>query len=107
MKLTLLATLSGASLAGSPLAAAPNSDPYVFSWLTAHSGKYARIYTNNALKLSGTSLTTRGNGSQTQSSPASAAPASQQVALPPPCHPSCLEKFLKPRLFDPGDFTIP
>ncbi len=45
-------------------------DPYVTSWLTTYSGKYARIYTNNAMKASGTSLTTWSNGSQNQSTPA-------------------------------------
>ena len=34
------------------------ADPYVDSWLTAHTSKYARIYTNDAMKASGTALTT-------------------------------------------------
>lgn len=37
------------------------------SWFTAYSGKYARIYTNDAMKSAGTTLTNWGNGSQTQS----------------------------------------
>ena len=45
-------------------------DPYTSSWFTAYSGKYARVYTNNAMKLAGTALTTWSNGSQNQSSPA-------------------------------------
>lgn len=46
------------------------ADPYVDSWFTNYSGKYARIYTNNVMKTNGTALTTWSNGSQTQSSPA-------------------------------------
>ena len=46
------------------------ADPYVDSWLTAYSGQYARIYTNNTMKLAGNALTTWSNGTQTQSSPA-------------------------------------
>ena len=46
------------------------ADPYVDSWLTTYSSKYARIYTNDAMKASGTALTTWNNGSQNQSSPA-------------------------------------
>lgn len=46
------------------------ADPYVDSWLTTYTSKYARIYTNNAMQASGTALTAWSNGSQTQSSPA-------------------------------------
>ncbi len=46
------------------------ADPYVDSWLTTYTSKYARIYTNDAMKASGTALTTWNNGSQNQSSPA-------------------------------------
>ena len=46
------------------------ADPYVDSWLTTYSSKYARIYTNDAMKTSGTALTTWNNGTQNQSSPA-------------------------------------
>lgn len=46
------------------------ADPYVDSWLTTYTSKYARIYTNNAQKTAGTALTTWNNGSQNQSSPA-------------------------------------
>jgi hypothetical protein len=49
---------------------APAADPRTNSWFTACSGIYARIYTNNAMKTAGTTLTTWSNGSQTQSSPA-------------------------------------
>jgi hypothetical protein len=45
-------------------------DPRTNSWFTAYSGKYARIYTNNAMKTAGTTLTTWSNGSETQSAPA-------------------------------------
>ena len=51
-------------------ASASAADPYVDSWLTTYSGKYARIYTNNAMQASGTALATWSNGTQTQSSPA-------------------------------------
>ena len=33
--------------------AARAADPYVDSWLTTYSSKYARIYTNDAMKTSG------------------------------------------------------
>jgi hypothetical protein len=45
-------------------------DPRTNCWLTAYAGQYARIYTNNAMKTAGTTLTTWSNGSQTQSLPA-------------------------------------
>jgi hypothetical protein len=45
-------------------------DPYTNSWFTTYSGRYARIYTNNAMKTAGTTLTTWSNGSQTQPAPA-------------------------------------
>ena len=46
------------------------ADPYVASWFTDNSGKYARIYTTDANKAAGTAVTTWSNGSQTQSLPA-------------------------------------
>ena len=49
--------------------AAAALNPYRDSWQTNHSGRYARIYTNNAMKAAGTTLTTWSNGTQTQSSP--------------------------------------
>lgn len=45
-------------------------DPRTNCWFTTYSGKYARIYTNDAMLASGTTLTTWSNGSQTQSQPA-------------------------------------
>ena len=69
----LQAGLFLAQLAGAGAAAAANTDPanpYVSSWLTSYSGRYARIYTNNAMKAAGTTLTTWSNGTQTQSLPA-------------------------------------
>lgn len=45
-------------------------DPRTNSWFTANAGKYARIYTTDANKSSGTSVTTWSNGTQTQSAPA-------------------------------------
>jgi len=55
-----------------PLAQIPASgvDPRTNSWLTTYSGQYARIFTNNTMKTTGTTLTTWSNGSQTQSAPA-------------------------------------
>ena len=45
-------------------------DPRTNCWFTTYSGQYARIYTNDAMKAAGTTLTTWGNGSETQSPPA-------------------------------------
>jgi hypothetical protein len=45
-------------------------DPRTNSWFTGYTSKYARIYTNNTMKASGTALATWSNGTQTQSSPA-------------------------------------
>ena len=42
----------------------------ITSWFTTYSGQYARIYTNDAAKTAGNSVTTWSNGTQTQSSPA-------------------------------------
>lgn len=67
-KLTFAPTFLGICLA---LAAdAQAGDPRTNCWFTTYSGQYARIYTNNAMKTTGTALTTWSNGSQTQSSPA-------------------------------------
>ncbi len=46
------------------------ADPRVDSWFTANSGKYARVYTNEAAKTAGNTVTTWGNGSQNQTLPA-------------------------------------
>lgn len=48
----LLVLLSSAGLPSHLLA-----EPLLSSWMTTYSGKYARIYTNDASKLSGTSVT--------------------------------------------------
>ncbi len=45
-------------------------DPRTNSWLTTYSGKYARIYTTDANRTNGVSVTTWSNGTQTQSTPA-------------------------------------
>src|SRR5258708_1934576 len=68
----LLAAASAVFLDAVSVTAASASipDPYTNSWFTAYSRKYARIYTNNAMKASGTPLTTWSNGSQSQNSPA-------------------------------------
>lgn len=44
-------------------------DPRTNCWLTTYSGQYARIYTNDAMKAAGTTLTTWSNSSLTQTSP--------------------------------------
>jgi hypothetical protein len=46
------------------------ADPLVDSWFTTGSGKYARIYTTDANKAAGNSVTTWSNGAQTQALPA-------------------------------------
>ena len=46
------------------------ADPYVDSWLTTSSGKYARIYTTDANKTNGVTVTTWSNGTQNQALPA-------------------------------------
>lgn len=46
------------------------ADPQLSSWVTANSARYARLYTSDANKLSGTSVTTWTNGQETQSLPA-------------------------------------
>ena len=46
------------------------ADPYVDSWITSSSGQYARLYTTDANKTNGVSVTTWSNGTQTQSLPA-------------------------------------
>jgi hypothetical protein len=60
--------LSSGAFAGGVIA--QDADPRTNCWLQTYSGQYARIYTNNAMKTAGTTLTTWSNGSQTQSSPA-------------------------------------
>lgn len=46
------------------------ADARTDSWFTTYSAKYARLYTTDANKTSGTSVTTWSNGTQTQSLPA-------------------------------------
>ena len=46
------------------------ADPHVDSWLTSSSGKYARLYTTDANKTNGVTVTTWSNGTQTQALPA-------------------------------------
>jgi hypothetical protein len=61
--LTLLAVLLGPALRA-------RAEPHVDSWLTDRAGQYARVYTSDAARLSGTSVTTWSNGNQVQSVPA-------------------------------------
>ncbi len=53
-----------------PAVAARAYDGQLDAWLKTYSTQYARIYTSDANKLAGTSVTTWTNGSQTQSLPA-------------------------------------
>lgn len=62
MRLALLTLLASTAIAF--------ADPQSSSWLTTYATKYARIYTTDANKLAGTSVTTWTNGTQVQSSPA-------------------------------------
>ena len=45
-------------------------DPRTNSWFTTYAGKYARVYTNAASFTANNAVTTWGNGSQTQATPA-------------------------------------
>lgn len=63
--LTILAISLG-GFAASVLA----DDPRTSSWFTSQTGKYARIYTNNAALTNGSTVTTWSNGTQTQAAPA-------------------------------------
>jgi hypothetical protein len=51
-------------------AGALRADPQISSWYTTYSTRYARIYTTQANLVSGSSVTTWTNGTQTQSLPA-------------------------------------
>src|SRR2546421_10828971 len=62
----LTVALTLAATASITLAANPRAN----SWLTTYSGNYARVYTNDAMKASGTTLTTWGNSQLMQSLPA-------------------------------------
>jgi len=46
------------------------ADPRMTSWLTTYSGQYARLYTTDAAKAAGTSVTTWSRGALSQSLPA-------------------------------------
>jgi hypothetical protein len=54
----------------SPAGNVSTPNAYTNSWLTTYSRRYARIYTNDAMKAAGTTVTTWNNGSQNQASPA-------------------------------------
>jgi len=68
MKTILTSAITGIILAHAVSARA--DDPRTNSWLTTNTGQYARIYTNDAMKTAGTTLTNWSNGSQTQANPA-------------------------------------
>ena len=67
-KMNFTATLLGLSFA--LLAVAHAADPRTNSWLTTYAGQYARIYTTDANRTNGVSVTTWSNGTQTQANPA-------------------------------------
>jgi len=69
MKSLALSTRILTALALAWTAAAAHADPLLSSWFTDISSKYARIYTSDANKLAGTSVTTWTNGTQVQSLP--------------------------------------
>lgn len=50
--------------------AATRADPQISSWMTTYATKYARIYTSDANKTNGVSVSTWTNGTQTQALPA-------------------------------------
>jgi hypothetical protein len=52
------------------LGASAQSDPQIDSWLTSHSGKYARMYRTFADEQAGTAFTTWANTTYTQAMPA-------------------------------------
>ncbi len=52
------------------LAATAFADPQTSSWLTTYATRYARIYTSDANKVAGASVTTWTNGTQVQATPA-------------------------------------
>jgi hypothetical protein len=58
------------SLVCSLAAIAQTTDPRITSWLPEAAGNYARLYKNDADKISGTASTTWSRGAGTQSSPA-------------------------------------
>ena len=64
----VIAMLTG--LLSTVVSFAADIDPRTNSWFTTYSGQYARIYTNDAMKTAGATLTTWSNGSETQSAPA-------------------------------------
>ncbi len=68
MKPILTSAITGIILALAVTARA--SDPRTNSWFTTYTGQYARIYTNDAMKTAGMTLTNWSNGSQTQANPA-------------------------------------
>jgi hypothetical protein len=68
MKTILTSIITGIILA--LVVSARAADPRTNSWLTTFAGQYARVYTNAASQSSGNAVTTWGNGSQTQASPA-------------------------------------
>ncbi len=59
-----------AALALAVFTSAAHAEPLLSSWFTGISSKYARIYTSDANKLAGNSVTTWTNGTQVQSLPA-------------------------------------
>jgi len=67
---TSVRVLFSAIILGASYVMAHATDPRTNCWLTTYAGQYARVYTNTAMQLAGTNLTTWSNGSLTQSLPA-------------------------------------
>src|SRR5436190_23523974 len=65
----LIRNLSAVLLASFTVAQC-HADPMIASWFTTYSGKYARVYTNDAAKTASNAASTWSNGTQIQSSPA-------------------------------------
>jgi hypothetical protein len=55
---------------GLPAGLGAAADPRTNSWLTSYTGRYARIYTNEAARTAGAATATWSNGTQTQALPA-------------------------------------
>lgn len=64
MVLALLAMQSAIATSASTV------DPRTNSWFTTYSGKYARVYTNDAMKSAGNTISNWSNGTLSQSTPA-------------------------------------
>lgn len=67
ISLPLAAALAGILFVANAVSA---QDPHTNGWFTTYAGKYARVYTNDAMKAAGNTLTNWAVGSTAQSRPA-------------------------------------